>query len=267
MSILKNLFSPKWVQWRVVHSESEAHDIQSVFEQNGIRYKLSAYTKESRTLSSAHQFTNNKTPAAAMNSVYMSDSGLETYTFEVHRDDFQAASKLISSGGNQSESRDAGKEFNMFGWKKFYHCTDRQQADRICELLTVENIRFKVKTPEGVARNITTAYATSGMSLRNPANRTVAESITTGGSYTFKVHRKDIERARELDIFRELSSKAPKSKAEGHVNQAQERNLTDARRPSIEGKTSNGKTMFILITAVVVILLVLFALFVMFPSG
>lgn len=214
MSILKNLFSPKWVQWRVVHSESEAHDIQSVFEQNGIRYKLSAYTKESRTLSSAHQFTNNRTPAAAMNSVYMSDSGLETYTFEVHRDDFQAASKLISSGGNQSESRDAGKEFNLFGWKKFYHCTDRQQADRICEILTKENIRYKVKIPEDVGRNFATAAVTSGMSFNNPANRTVTDSVknSAGGSFTFKVHKNDIERARELDIFRELSPKPAKSK-------------------------------------------------------
>lgn len=209
MSILKNLFAPTWTQWRVVHSESEAHDIQSVFEQSGIRYRLSSYTKESRTLSSAHQFTNCSDPIGTMNTVYMSDSALESYTFEVHKDDIQMAAELSLSGNCH-----AGKEFNMFGWKKFYHCTDRQQADRICEILTKENIRYKVKTPEAVGRNFATAKATNGMSLTNPANRTMTDSIKNSAaeSCTFKVHMKDIERARELDIFSDLPSKPAKSK-------------------------------------------------------
>lgn len=206
MGILKSLFSPKWIQWRVLHSEAEAHELQSALEQNGIRYRLSSYTKESRTLSSASRFTNCSEPIGAMNTVYMSDSSLESYTFEVHRDDIRMASELSPSG-----NRRAGKEYNMFRWVKFYHCTDRQQADRVCELLTRENIRYKVKIPEDVARNITTANAARGMSLNNPANRTVANSITTAGSFTFKVHRKDIERARELDIFSDLPSKSAKS--------------------------------------------------------
>lgn len=209
MSILKNLFSPKWIQWRAVHSETEAHDLQSVLEQSGIRYRFSSYTKESRTLSSAHQFTNCSEPIGAMNTVYMSDSGLESYTFEVHRDDIQAASALSMSGAHLF-----GKENNMFIWKKFYHCTDRQQADRVCELLTGENIRFKVTSPEGVGRNFATAKATNGMSLTNPASRTMTDNIKNSAaeSYTFKVHMKDIERASELDIFRELPSTPLKSK-------------------------------------------------------
>lgn len=209
MSILKNLVAPKWVQWRVVHSETEAHELQSVLEQNGIRYRLSSYTKESRTLSSAHQFANCSDPIGAMNTVYMSDSALESYTFEVHRDDVQATSALSMSGAPLF-----GKENNMFIWKKFYHCTDRQQADRICELLTGENIRFKVTSPEGAGRNFAAAAASSGMSLRNPANRTITDSVKNSAaeSYTFKVHWKDIKRARELDIFSDLPSKPAKSK-------------------------------------------------------
>lgn len=94
----------------------------------------------------------------------------------------------------------------MLIWKKFYHCTDRLQADRVCELLDKENIRYKVSSPEAVGQNFITGSATSGMSLKNPAHSSMTNMVSNSyaGGFTFKVHRADLERARELESFKDL---------------------------------------------------------------
>lgn len=115
MSTIKEMLSPRWVQWRVVHSEDEAREIQSVFEQNSIRYKLSAYTRESRTLGSASRFTNTRDLNTAVVQAWMGDSGLETYTFELHKDDLQKATELISA---ESSSPRDGSGYNS-PYKRF----------------------------------------------------------------------------------------------------------------------------------------------------
>lgn len=115
MSTVKEMFTPKWVKWRVYHSKAEAEEIQAVFEREHIRYKLSAYTRESRTLSSAHQFTNNREAKAAMRNAWMGDSGLETYTFELHKDDVEKATELIRT---ESSSPREGSGYNS-PYKRF----------------------------------------------------------------------------------------------------------------------------------------------------
>lgn len=113
MATVKEMFTPKWVQWRVYHSKAEADEIQAVFEREHIRYKLSAYTRESRTLGSASRFTNTRDVNTAVIHAWMGDSGLETYTFELHKDDVQKATELISS---ESSAPREGTGYNsLFG--------------------------------------------------------------------------------------------------------------------------------------------------------
>lgn len=92
------LFRSKWVEFRKYHTEAEAQGIQALFEQEGIRYKLSAFTRESRMLGSVMHKMNSRSPNTAITTSYMSDPGLDVYTFEVHRDDLQKAHKLAGAG-------------------------------------------------------------------------------------------------------------------------------------------------------------------------
>lgn len=92
------LFRRKWVEFRKYRSEAEAQEVQALFEREGIRYKLSAYTRESRMLGSVMHKMNSRTPNDVITSSYMSDPGLDVYTFEVHRDDLRKAHRLAGAG-------------------------------------------------------------------------------------------------------------------------------------------------------------------------
>lgn len=114
MSIIMNLITPKWTKWRVYHSKAEAEEIQSVFEREHVRYRLSAYTRESRTLSTAHLMCNGRDNTPIRNT-YLSDAGFETYTFELHRDDIKRAAELISGAGSAREGTGYDKPYNRVG--------------------------------------------------------------------------------------------------------------------------------------------------------
>ena len=95
------LFKRKWVEFRKFRSEAEAQEVQALFEREGIRYRLSAYTRESRMNGSVMHKMNSRTPNDVLTTSYMSDPGLDIYTFEVHRDDLRKAGSLVGSGSSE----------------------------------------------------------------------------------------------------------------------------------------------------------------------
>lgn len=74
-------------------------------------------------------------------------------------------------------------------WRRFYHCKNRLQADRVCELFDKENIRYKLKSKEINSNQTANPHA---------------------GSFTFKVYWRDYNRAKEHEVFRDLPSRTLK---------------------------------------------------------
>lgn len=98
------LFKPKWIEFKKVNNQAQSQEIQAIFERERIRYRLSAYTRESRMLGSVMHKINSRTPSDVITSSYMADPGLEVYTFEVHRDDLERAQRLTGSGNVKGSS-------------------------------------------------------------------------------------------------------------------------------------------------------------------
>lgn len=91
------LFWRKWVEFRKYNSEAEAQEVRSLFKREGVRFKLSAFTRETRMLGPALRMAGSRTSMANLSTAYMSDPGIDVYTFEVHKNDLQKAHRLVGS--------------------------------------------------------------------------------------------------------------------------------------------------------------------------
>lgn len=97
MGKIKSIFAPKWRLVRKCNSKAEMREVQAVFEYENVCYRLFAYTRESRTLAASPMFTNVRNQHEAYRNAYISDLGTETYTFEVHRRDYDRAMDMVRS--------------------------------------------------------------------------------------------------------------------------------------------------------------------------
>lgn len=100
------LFHRKWIEFKKFHNEDDAQTVRALFEREGVRFKLHAFTRETRMLGAAMRRVGSRTSNAGLATAYMSDPGIDVYTFEVHRKDLQKAHRLVgsmsSSGGYSS---------------------------------------------------------------------------------------------------------------------------------------------------------------------
>lgn len=83
----------RWITFRNFTSGDEAAKWQEAFEREGIRYKLTAYNAQTRTMIGMPM--NRRIPARQYLTPNTNERiQSESYTFEVHRKDFERASKI-----------------------------------------------------------------------------------------------------------------------------------------------------------------------------